>query len=317
MVAMNEESVNWHAIVESIPDVIITIDQEGRVSSMNQAARRLFPAIAQGSPVAALLGDEVVAKCRTKDKGTYQVMLDRRQGEVITFNVGAGPFRTMVLIVRLSGLEETERALSVCKRKVEFLGPITRHDTLNSLTGIFGYLELAESKTKEEAPLRYIGKAKNAAVVVRRQLEFTRAYQEIGEPPRFISVYNAMEDAIRSIDGLKIEVAMTDGDMEVFADPVLFKALRGLLVFAQKMEAKHLTVGIQRGESGLVLLRFDGQPVPAAERTHVFNRAYQRDDGMDLFLAKEILITTGLKISEKGEAAGMTFVIEAPQGSFR
>ena len=37
---------------------------------------------------------------------------------------------------------------------------------------------------------------------------------------------------------------------------------------------------------------------------------------MDLFLAKEILITTGLRISEKGDVAGMTFVIEAPPGLF-
>ncbi|MEI6795812.1 MAG: hypothetical protein WCK39_03025, partial [Methanomassiliicoccales archaeon] len=211
---MNEEAVNWHAIVESLPEVVLTMDQEGNISSLNQAARKMFPEVAVGGSVSTILGAEVVAKARTKDKGVYPVFLDRRPGEIVTFNVGAGPFRTMVLIVRLSGKEELERELTAAKRKVEFMGPITRHDALNSLTGIFGYLELAESKTKDEAPLRYITKAKAVATLVRHQLEFTRAYQEIGEPPRFISVFEALEDAVHSLDDLQIEVAMIDGDME-------------------------------------------------------------------------------------------------------
>jgi signal transduction histidine kinase len=313
---MNEEAVNWHAIVESIPEVVLTMDQTGKISSLNQEARKMFPEIVVGACVSSILGDEVVSKARTKDRGVYPVFLDRRPGEVITFNVGAGPFRTMVLIVRLSGKEELERELNAAKRKVEFMGPITRHDALNSLTGIFGYLELAESKIKDEAPLRYITKAKAVATLVRRQLEFTRYYQEIGEPPRFISVYEALEDAVHSLDSLQIEVAMIDGDMELYVDPAFTKALRSILIFAQRMESKHLDLTFEKGEWGTVTLKFDGQAIPAAERTHVFNRAYQRDEGMDLFLAKEILITTGLKLSEKGETAGMTFVIEAPPGFF-
>lgn len=313
---MNEETVNWHAIVESIPEVVLTMDQEGAITSLNLAARKMFPGIAPGASVSSLLGEDVVAKARTKDKGTYPIFLDRRPGEVITFNVGAGPFRTMVLIVRLSGKEELERELNAAKRKVEFMGPITRHDALNSLTGIFGYLELAESKIKDEVPLRYVTKAKAVATLVRRQLEFTRYYQEIGEPPRFISIFEAMEGAVHSLDNLQIEVAMIEGDMDLYADPIFTKALRSLLVFAQRMGAKNLELTFEKGEWGTVTLKFDGQAIPPAERTHVFNRAYQRDEGMDLFLAREILLTTGLKLSEKGETAGLTFVIEAPPGMF-
>jgi sensor histidine kinase regulating citrate/malate metabolism len=315
---MNEEAVNWHAIVESIPDVVITMNQEGRVSSLNQEARKMFPEVSPGASVADILGEDLVAKCRTKDKGVYPIFLDQRPGEVVSFNVGAAGFRTMVLIVRLSGTEELERQMTAAKRKVEFMGPITRHDALNSLTGIFGYLELAETKTKEEAALRYITKAKAVAVLVRRQLEFTRYYQEIGEAPRFISVYDALEDAVHSIDGLKLEVAISDGDVLLYADPILSKAFRGMILFSQRMEAKNLEVIFEKkADVATVELHFDGQPIPAVERTHVFNRAYQRDEGMDLFLAKEILMTTGLKLIEKGENAGMTFVIEAPAGRFR
>ena len=49
-------------------------------------------------------------------------------------------------------------AMEMMNKKLSILGSATRHDVLNSLTGLFGYLELAEVKTKDETVLKYIGR---------------------------------------------------------------------------------------------------------------------------------------------------------------
>ena len=106
--------------------------------------------------------------------------------------------------------QESEAALELANRKLNILGSATRHDVLNSLTGLFGYLELAETKTSDEIILRYIRKARTASEVVKKQMEFTKLYQEIGSKrPDWINVDSCIRRTLGSLPRNDVTVTWT------------------------------------------------------------------------------------------------------------
>ena len=93
---------------------------------------------------------------------------------------------------------------------------------LNSLTGLFGYLELAETKTSDEIILRYLKKARAASEVIRKQMEFTKLYQEIGSKrPDWINVETAMRATLGSLPRKDVMVDIEVEPFEVYADPMI------------------------------------------------------------------------------------------------
>ncbi len=70
--------------------------------------------------------------------------------------------------------KKTEEAIRLANRKLNLLSSITRHDVLNQLTVVIGFLHLAEESTSDPILLDYLGKMDTAAEIVHRQITFTR-----------------------------------------------------------------------------------------------------------------------------------------------
>ena len=62
----------------------------------------------------------------------------------------------------------------------------------------------------------------------------------------------------------------------------------------------------------------DGVGIPTDEKEQIFDRAYGRNSGYGLFLAREVLAITGLGIRETGTPGeGARFEILVPHGLCR
>jgi PAS domain S-box-containing protein len=233
-----------------------------------------------------------------------------------------GQRRLVVHALDITDHQEAESALELANKKLNILGSATRHDVLNSLTGLFGYLELAQSKTSDEVILRYIQKARSASEVVKKQMEFTRLYQEIGSKrPDWINVERTIRGTLGSLSRNDVDISIEVKDIEVYADPMIERVFYNLLENSLRHGERvtKVTVGNQLVDGAMKLVfQDDGRGINAEEKEVIFKRGYGKNTGYGLYMTVEVLGITGLSIVENGlPGKGARFEITIPAGKFR
>ncbi len=215
-----------------------------------------------------------------------------------------------------------QEALTQANRKLNLLNNITRHDILNQLTGLIGFLELSKLDTKDPGLLNYISKEEYAANAIRNQILFTRDYQDVGvHAPRWQNIAETVSLAIATIDLRRVEVSLDPRQVEVFTDPLLEKVFYNLVENSLRHgdRVTKIAIRVDEKEDGMDLIIEDnGTGIPGDAKEKIFRREYFKNTGFGLFLTREILGITGLTITENGtHGTGARFVIHAPKGTFR
>jgi PAS domain S-box-containing protein len=290
----------------------------------------------QGRPMEALVHKErlpemmevVQAVLENNDRRSLDLQFWTKEGRMKWFrctlfrvNEGSG-HKVCLLGIDITEWKDSESELELMNKKLSILGSATRHDVLNSLTGLFGYLELAEGKTKDETLLKYVRKAKASADAIRKQMEFTRTYQEIGaKKPVWINVANAVRSAYSALSDPRIPLDLDVGELTVYADPMLEKVFYNLLdnTFRHGERATYIKVRFEQTDGvGLLYIEDDGVGIAADEKELIFRRGYGKNTGLGLYVSKEVLGITGIGITENGEhGKGTRLVITIPPGIFR
>jgi signal transduction histidine kinase len=220
--------------------------------------------------------------------------------------------------------KQAEEALKQANRNLHLMNSITRHDLLNQLTVIIGYLHLMEDDQSCQLCRSYLDKIDKAAVAIQDQIEFTREYQNIGA--RSMYWQNVRETIDRAIhlhpaDLRSISLDIEGDDMEVYADPMLEKVFYNLLDNSLR-HGGHVTairVSWQERDHGVVLTWEDnGVGITTEQKKKIFRMGTGKNKGMGLFLLRSILSITHMEIQETGEPGqGARFEISIPRGYFR
>ncbi len=219
-------------------------------------------------------------------------------------------------------LEKAQKAYQIANRKLNLLSSITRHDILNQLTALLGYLEISNDMCKDPALLGIIQKEQHAADTIRKQIEFTRHYQDIGikSPVWHNLLANfAKVQSDSSHDNLTFSFSLQN--IEIYADPLFPLICQNLIdnSIRHGEQVKTICFSSEQDEEDLLLIyQDDGIGVPDNEKAIIFERGYGKHTGMGLFLAQEILAITGLTMRENGVyGKGVRFEIRIPNGSYR
>ncbi len=121
-----------------------------------------------------------------------------------------------------------EDALQEANRKLNLLAGVTRHDILNKVSSVLGFLKIAEMKL--ENPLSaapYLKKIEDQVVAIRTEIEFTREYENIGaHEPRWIDLGSMLPQL--PVPGTIAFRSAVNG-VAAFADPMLGKVFSNLL----------------------------------------------------------------------------------------
>jgi PAS domain S-box-containing protein len=273
---------------------------------------------------------QIKEQIKTGGKNIENLELDisHKRGHIMTFGLQMfavqgmeGELHFCMNGADITTYKDNQWAIEMMNKKLNILGSATRHDVLNSLTGLFGYLELAEVKCKDENVTKFIRKAKSSAETVKKQIEFTRAYQELGsKKPSWIKVNDVIRMSYAALNDPRLPAQVDVDDLEVFADPMLEKVFYNIMDNAQRhAEAKEMHISFhRRGNEGELIISDDGRGVPENEKEFIFKRGYGKNTGFGLYLSREILEITGIKIVENGEEGkGARFVITIPHMKFR
>ncbi len=218
--------------------------------------------------------------------------------------------------------KRAEDALALACQKMNLLSSITRHDILNQLTVLSGYLALSEEFASDEKLLGFIKKEATATERINQQITFTKHYQDIGvQAPQWQNVHDTITAAATLLDLSSVTVQIPSSNIEIYADPLLGKVFYNLLENA--VRHGHATSVVQfsfqeTGDTLMIVCEDNGGGIDKETKKHLFKRGYGKNTGFGLFLIREILSITGITIDENGEhGKGARFEITVPNGTYR
>jgi PAS domain S-box-containing protein len=215
-----------------------------------------------------------------------------------------------------------EDALNRATKKLSFLSSITFSDIQNAVFSLSGYLELEKSALVEGRATQYLDKQIGIVRTITESLKFADNFQSLGQkPPAWQNVRQSFLIGISHLDVTKLSRILAVDDLEIYADPLLeqvFFTLAENVVLHGKSATK-IMVRYQESQEGLTLIfEDDGVGIPYDMKERIFNRQFETNAGMGLFLAREILSITGIMIKENGEPGkGARFEISIPGTGFR
>lgn len=224
---------------------------------------------------------------------------------------------------QLEEIKKAQNSIYVANKKLNLLNSITRHDIMNKLTVLIGYLELSrEREQKDPVVAQYLDNEIDAAEAIKDHIQFTRFYQDIGvKSAIWQDLPDTIRTAIMSLDLNGIILTIDLPDIEIFADPLLQKVFYNLVENSIR-HGETITMirfSTTEGETGLTIIYEDnGVGVPFEVKEKIFKREFFKHTGFGLFLTREILAITHLSIYEKGvPGQGARFEIIVPTGMFR
>ncbi|MEN6609538.1 MAG: ATP-binding protein [Methanoregulaceae archaeon] len=222
----------------------------------------------------------------------------------------------------VTGQKRKDEALHAANEKLNNLSSLTRHDLLNAMTALLGEIDLGAMQFGNEPEKTVFGRLERAAQRVRRRIEMSRDYQDLGaKPAGWQNVQEILSESATRIRSGPVTFRAWTERLEIFADPLVRQAFHHLMenTVTHAKGATFFLVTYSIRDSGCeIFFRDNGQGIPGGKKAGLFTHKPGREDGMGLFLVKEIIGVTGLTIREEGEPGkGVLFVIHLPHDTFR
>ena len=217
----------------------------------------------------------------------------------------------------------SEKAVRKANEKLNYFNAIVRHDIMNLMMGINGYIDIIDEIVDDDEVHLLIRKSRDLGERVRRITELTRTYQDLGiRPPSFIEAGQAVQRIIdrHEFSGIINADVQLNGlfiYVDRMFDVVIYEIVRNSLQYGG--EGVTIKVTFDKAPEGLVLVIEDSGPgVHPDFKERIFSRTYADRRGYGLYLASEILDLTGVGIRETGTfGQGARFELVFPPDTYR
>ncbi len=219
-------------------------------------------------------------------------------------------------------LQQHANVLAQMNDKLNLLNSITRHDILNQLTVVLGYLEIMKMKFPDPALQEIVDKEMLAANNIQTQIMFTKDYQDIGvQSPQWFDIRKVIASAAASLPLFQVSLGVHFDKLELYADPLFEKVFYTLLENALRHGKTVTSIEFScklQDDSLVVIYQDNGIGIPAEYKEAIFDRRFFKHTGFGLFLSRTILGITGMTMRETGEPGkGARFEITVRAGAYR
>jgi PAS domain S-box-containing protein len=218
--------------------------------------------------------------------------------------------------------KRAEEALMEVNRKLNLLSGITRHDISNQLTVLQGYIVMFEKKHPDPSFSVYFQKMKKSVDRISVMIQLTKEYEEIGvNAPEWQDIRAFVDEAgnTSTLGDIRLRNDVPAGS-QVFADPLITRVIYNLVDNAVRYGGKVTTIRFSVEDhdgNHVIVCEDDGVGIPHEEKEKIFERGFGKNNGLGLFLSREILAITGITITETGgPGKGARFEITVPKGMF-
>jgi len=340
-----EESEKLHrTIFETVPEGIALTDTMGTITYASPVALRLFgldhPDDARGSSIFDWIapGQRDAVKARVLEfiaSGSVPVNaglfpVQKKDGtpffteisSAVLLDAGKKP-RGMISVLR----DVTDRiahqdALARATGKMNLLSAVTRHDILNKITVLGGYIGLARQAGDPESMREFLDKIDRIVGMLKQQVEFARDYQDLGvKNPEWQDLAAVCLRVSSLLDMGQVKLVNEAGGLEIYTDPLFETVVYNLIDNALRHGGSVTTIRVyfRNGNGDMTwVIEDNGTGIPDSDKENIFGKGFGTHTGFGLFLAREILAITGMNIMETGyPGRGARFEISVPPGKFR
>ena len=265
-------------------------------------------------------------------KSTFQIIyriLTATGAERWVWEQGLGIYNESGSLISVEGFitditdqKIADEIIRKANKQVALLTSITRHDIINQVNSLQGYIEILRKTSADNKSAQYLDSMNNIAETILRQIVFTRDYQNVGaESPRWIQIHQILDQLIQTIDIGSVRINNETQNLEIYADPLIEKVFFNLIDNSLR-HGEHVntvTISCMTDDRDLLIVyEDDGVGIADEEKEMIFSRGHGKNTGYGLFLIREILAITGFTIKECGiPGNGVRFIIRVPEQSFR
>lgn len=338
--ALRESEEKFRNLAENTADILFTLDRTGQityvspqVSQYGYAPEELIEkpfltvihpedsdSISSTFSTVMTTGVQIVSAFRIIDRQGSIFWVEERSN--VLFD-DQGRARGLQGVIRdITDRKKAEDAICLANRKLNLLNDITRHDIVNTLTGLLGTVEMARDPAMSDERDLLLSDVHTLGLNIQKQIEFTREYQAVGiKEPVWQNVARIIQRAANLCEESGVTIVNDITPFEVFADPLLEKVFYNLiqnaLSYGKNVHTIRFTERISdRGFA--IVCEDDGVGIPAEMKEKSFGRGIGQNTGMGLFLSREILAITGITIRENGiPGKGARFEMVIPKGGYR
>jgi PAS domain S-box-containing protein len=231
--------------------------------------------------------------------------------------------KMIVSLIDITDKIQEEYALHRAIKKLNFLNSITRHEILNHLTVVKGFIELSKDQLPNaQFLLRSFDKELRAANDIQNLMIFSRDYQNMGiQPPAWYNVSKTIKSVVDGTQLGSITLSDETQGVEVYADQMIEKVFFHLVDNAVRYGGKITKIRFfceESFEELHIICEDDGIGIPPDAKKKIFNRQFFQNKGLDMYLSQEIVSITGMSIRETGTyGRGSRFEILVPKGAYR
>jgi PAS domain S-box-containing protein len=342
-------SARMMAILESLADGVITVDEAGTITFLNQAAVQitgLSPETVQGKPWSALidrdLAEKLAATLLTGQvfSGSEGTIL-RADGRLVPIRLTSSVFRSQdgEVLGAVQAFQDTSREQELERIRSEFLTTVS-HELRTPLASVRGYVELLTETDDQVAPetqeeyLRAIRRNTDRLVELTQSI-LDMAKVEAGmldvtprpvDAARLVRRVAADYEPEMTAAGVQLIVETDPDELPLESDPRrLEQAVRELLENALKYAAEGkliVLISEQRGADVLISVRDCGPGIPPEHQAFVFDKFYRVDGsltrktdgaGLGLALVRAITDRLGGRVElESRPGQGCAFTLRLP-----
>ena len=230
---------------------------------------------------------------------------------------GKNQFAT--IFYEITERKQAEATLQQANHQLNLMTSITRHDILNKVSALVGYLDILRMKFPNPALAYYFSKLEDNTRAIQGLIADTQVYQDLGiHEPQWQGLEKLMKH-LQVPDTIMLIVNLQG--TEIYADPMLEKVFFNLLdnSIRHGQHVTQITLSSHQSDEGLTVVWEDnGVGVKTNQKEQIFKRGFGKNTGLGLFLVGEILSLTGITIKETGtEGKGARFEIMVPKGAYR
>jgi len=338
--ALRESEEKYRALTESTPDVLFSMDTGGILTYVSPQVNQYGFLVEElvGKPLFSFIhpedreriaetfrtelteGAQFTATFRVLDKWEHMIWFEEKS--FLRLDQYGKPAGVYGMLRDVTERKRAEDAIELANKKLNLMNNITRHDILNTITGLLGCVDMVNATTSPGERAQLLGEIKDLTRVIQRQINFTKEYQEVGvHLPKWQNVSEVIRRVEVNFANSGVAFAVDLEDTEIYADPLLEKVFYNLIDNAIRYGEKTTMMKFYFliSDKGLSLIcEDDGVGISDNLKQIIFERGVGRNTGMGLFLTREILSITGISIEECGTfGSGARFEMLIPRGGFR
>lgn len=243
--ALRESEERYRAVFENTGTAMVIIEENTVISLVNSRYEQLSgyrrEEIEGKMSWTSSVVSEDLARMRKQnalrrenhDKAltSYEFRFISRDGTIhqilITIDMIPGTTRSVASLIDISDRKQMEESLKQLNSRLKLMNSITRHDIMNKISVLNGYLVLSQDIASDPELREILETMKGVLSTITRQIDFTKIYQDLGaKRPEWIPLRDVLP-----VDSVPEPVTITVNipEIEVYADPMLGKVFEDLL----------------------------------------------------------------------------------------